>query len=147
MGVVLRIPTRLNLIMPPPLRMFVRLDWGAEGQHGWLRRAEALLIEARERGGVLIGVFIGRQPLQFRGRFLHAPSGFLPETEIARICLRDGIAINECGLYTRNFPSLTNVVFFERAGIDRFFYADGVRSQEVIDFLTAYGKGIVRVSI
>ncbi len=147
MGVVVRIQRKLKLIVPPPHSKCVRLDRGAEGQHGWLGCAEALLIEAQEMGKVLVGVFIGRQPLQFRGRFLHAPNGILPETEIATTCLRCGVALNECGLYTRNFPSLPNVVFFVRAGIDRFFYADGDRPNEVIDFLNAYDIKITRVSI
>lgn len=136
----------MRLINCFTLSRFVRLDPGAEGEYGWLSGAGALLIEAQEMGKVLVGVFSGERPPQFRGLCLHTLENMPPEMDIATLCLRDGISLMGCGLYTRQFPSLSSAVFFARAGINRFFYASGDRQESVINFLTGYGVEITRVN-
>jgi len=144
---VSRLPARMRLInCTQLLSKFVRLDRGAGGEFGWLGSARALLIEAQEMGKVLIGVFSGERPPQFRGTSIHDVSGLDPELIIASVCLRDGIPTMGCGLYTRQFPSLAKTVFFAEAGINRFFYATGKRDTMVVDFLVSKGISITRAN-
>lgn len=143
---VVRIAAQLRIIdCAPPLSKFVRLDRGAEGEGGWVGRAGALLIEAREPGRVLVGAFAGECPPQFQGLCVHDASGLEPELIIASVCLHEGIVTTGCGLYTRQFPSLKHASFFERAGINRFFYAAGERDGIVVSFLIHKGVSINRV--
>lgn len=145
---VVRMPSQLRLASrTPKLGEFVRLDRGAEGEFGWLHRVGALLIEPEEKGKVLVAVFDGPRPFQFRGRSAHEIQEMMPEVALAAVCLRDGIATMGCGLYTRLLPTFQSAVFFSHAGINRFFYAMGKRHSGVIRALESNGAEVIRVEI
>lgn len=147
MPTVVRIPAQLRVIdCAPPLGHFVRLDRWATGRHGWLGNARALLIEAQEKGRVLVGVFAGQRPSQYQGICVHASLQLPPEAAIAALCLRDGIALSGCGLYIRQFPSFASAAFFSHTGISRLLYAVGERRSDALSQFSARGVEVIRVA-
>ncbi len=145
--VVHRMPTRFRIIdCAPPLSKFVHSDRWAGGRHGWLGNARALLIEAQENGRILVAVFAGQRPPQYRGLCVHTTFQMPPEIAIAALCLKDGISLMGCGLYVRQFPSFSSAVFFAHTGINRFFYAMGERRSDVVSQFSVRGVELIRVS-
>ncbi|MCR4333767.1 MAG: hypothetical protein NUV60_02010 [Patescibacteria group bacterium] len=125
MVVVKRMPPRLRVVHEvSSLSQFVILGPGALGDFGWLRQAEALLIGGGEqKGHILLAAFLRNRPLRFQGECINVSAQMPPEMSLAAAALRKGMSLEGYGLYTKELPYSSSLVFFGRAGVTNFWYA------------------------
>ncbi|TSC64235.1 MAG: hypothetical protein G01um101491_333 [Parcubacteria group bacterium Gr01-1014_91] len=127
---VVRFPTKFRVIhRRQSLGNSVLLDRGAEGQHGWLSEARAMLISGEngeEKGRILLVAFMDKRPLRCNlkdEQCIRVPSAMCPEDVIAARAWRTGIASLGCRFYSALFPCYWCTLFLARTGITHLYYA------------------------
>lgn len=155
---VVRFPTQLRVgYRRMPLANFVWLGRGAEGEHGWLSEARALLIsgeKGEEKGRILLAAFMDKRPLRCNLRdeqCIRVPEAICAEDVIAARAWRTGIPALGCRLYVAVFPCYWCTLFFARTGITSLYFAH-LRDERSLpkDELSRFEHGgveVIRVTI
>lgn len=124
-----KFPTQLRVIHRRwPIEHFVRLDYSAGGEHGWLSEARAILISREagaEKGKILLAAFFDKKPLRctlVAEQCVRVPRGTCAESVIAARALRTGMQTMGRELFVSVFPRPPWTQFLSRIGITRLYY-------------------------